>query len=80
MQMKIPQMLDPELVRQTPVKRAQLRDRTDVGLLRFADKLRMVISSIMRWRSGEIGLFIGKLLSTGLHTRAILADRWPAYR
>jgi hypothetical protein len=34
------------------------------------------MSSIMRWRKGEIGLIIGELLSTGLHNeRAILADR-----
>jgi hypothetical protein len=29
----------------------------------FADKLRIVMSSIMRWRSGEIGFVIGELLS-----------------
>jgi hypothetical protein len=44
------------------------------GSVLLADKLRMVMSSIMRWRRGEIG-FIGELLSTGLHERAILADR-----
>src|SRR6266576_551441 len=31
----------------------------------FGDKLRIVMSSIMRWRRGEIGLVIGELLSTG---------------
>src|SRR2546422_946688 len=41
----------------------------------LGDKLRIVMSSIMRWRRGEIGLVIGGLLSTGLHKRAILADR-----
>jgi hypothetical protein len=29
--------------------------------------LRIVMSSIMRWRRGEIGLVIGGLLSVGLH-------------
>src|SRR5215471_5756283 len=29
----------------------------------FAEKLRIVMSSIMRWRSGEIGFVIGELLS-----------------
>src|SRR5262249_50473577 len=29
----------------------------------LADKLRIVMSSIMRWRSGEIGFVIGELLS-----------------
>src|SRR5215510_14946277 len=29
----------------------------------FADKLRIVMSSIMRWRRGEIGFVIGELLS-----------------
>jgi hypothetical protein len=43
----------------------------------LGDKLRIVISSIMRWRRGEIGLVIGELLSVGLHERAILADRTP---
>src|SRR6516164_1871578 len=41
----------------------------------FADKLRMVMSSIMRWRSGEIGCVIGELLSLDCTKRAILADR-----
>jgi hypothetical protein len=41
----------------------------------FADKLRMVMSSIMRWRSGEIGFVIGELLSLDCTKRAILADR-----
>src|SRR6266498_5497864 len=43
----------------------------------LGDKLRIVMSSIMRWRRGEIGLVIGGLLSVGLHERAILADRTP---
>src|SRR6266478_4403212 len=43
----------------------------------LGDKLRIVMSSIMRWRRGEIGLVIGGLLSAGLHERAILADRTP---
>src|SRR5262245_9265345 len=43
----------------------------------LGDKLRIVMSSIMRWRRGEIGLVIGRLLSVGLHERAILADRTP---
>src|SRR5262245_46803630 len=43
----------------------------------LGDKLRIVMSSIMRWRRGEIGLVIGGLLSIGLHERAILADRTP---
>src|SRR5260221_13336510 len=43
----------------------------------FADKLRMVMSSIMRWRSGEIGFVIGELLSLDCTKRAILADRRP---
>src|SRR5262245_19298141 len=29
----------------------------------FAEKLRIVMSSIMRWRRGEIGFVIGELLS-----------------
>jgi hypothetical protein len=37
--------------------------------------LRMVMSSIMRWRSGEIGCVIGELLSLDCTKRAILADR-----
>src|SRR5438445_13311923 len=41
----------------------------------FGDRLRIVMSSIMRWRRAEIGFVIGELLSTGLHKRAILADR-----
>src|SRR5262249_42399199 len=41
----------------------------------LGDKLRIVMSSIMRWRRGEIGLVIGGLLSVGVHERAILADR-----
>ena len=41
----------------------------------FADKLRMVMSSIMRWRSGEIGFVVGELLSLDCTKRAILADR-----
>jgi hypothetical protein len=41
----------------------------------FADKLRMVMSSIMRWRSGEVGCVIGELLSLDCTKRAILADR-----
>src|SRR5215470_4153902 len=43
----------------------------------LGDKLRIVMSSIMRWRRGEIGLVIGRLLSVGRHERAILADRTP---
>src|SRR6266511_6140508 len=43
----------------------------------LGDKLRIVMSSIMRWRRAEIGLVIGGLLSVGLHERAILADRTP---
>src|SRR5262245_32178796 len=43
----------------------------------LGDKLRIVMSSIMRWRRGEIGLVIGGLLSVGPHERAILADRTP---
>src|SRR4030095_4909075 len=43
----------------------------------LGDKLRIVMSSIMRWRRGEIGLVIGGLLSVGLHERAILADKTP---
>src|SRR5215471_13647800 len=43
----------------------------------LGDKLRIVMSSIMRWRRGEIGLVIGSLLSVGRHERAILADRTP---
>src|SRR5262249_6947290 len=43
----------------------------------LGDKLRIVMSSIMRWRRGEIGLVIGGLLSVGSHERAILADRTP---
>src|SRR5262245_28717204 len=43
----------------------------------LGDKLRIVMSSIMRWRRGEIGLVIGGLLSVGVHERAILADRTP---
>src|SRR5437016_1905963 len=43
----------------------------------LGDKLRIVMSSIMRWRRGEIGLVIGGLLSVGRHERAILADRTP---
>src|SRR5437870_6819125 len=43
----------------------------------LGDKLRIVMSSIVRWRRGEIGLVIGGLLSVGLHERAILADRTP---
>src|SRR6266536_1764583 len=43
----------------------------------LGDKLRIVMSLIMRWRRGEIGLVIGGLLSVGLHERAILADRTP---
>src|SRR5262245_15543955 len=35
----------------------------------------MVMSSIMRWRSGEIGCVIGELLSLDCTKRAILADR-----
>src|SRR6266545_7492447 len=41
----------------------------------LGDKLRITMSSIMRWRRREIGLVIDGLLSTGLHERAILADR-----
>src|SRR5262245_50506048 len=41
----------------------------------LGDKLRIIMSSIMRWRRGEIGLVIDGLLSTALHERAILADR-----
>ena len=33
MQVKIPHMLDPELVGRSPVERAEVRDRTDVSLL-----------------------------------------------
>src|SRR6266545_2526591 len=40
----------------------------------LGDKLRITMS-IMRWRRREIGLVIDGLLSTGLHERAILADR-----
>src|SRR5258708_36991090 len=43
----------------------------------LGDKLRIVMSSIIRWRRGEIGLVIGGLLSVGLHERAILANRTP---
>src|SRR5947209_16840486 len=43
----------------------------------LGDKLRIVMSSIMRWRRGEVGLVIGGLLSVGLHERAILADKTP---
>src|SRR5262249_24932308 len=43
----------------------------------LGDKLRIVMSSIMRWRRGEIGLVIGGLLSVGVHERAILTDRTP---
>src|SRR5262249_41754253 len=43
----------------------------------LGDKLRIVMSSIMRWRRGEIDLVIGGLLSVGVHERAILADRTP---
>src|SRR5437899_12268425 len=43
----------------------------------LGDKLRIVMSAIMRWRRGEIGLVIGGLLSVGPHERAILADRTP---
>jgi hypothetical protein len=39
------------------------------------DMLRIVMSSIMRRRSGVICLLIGELLSDGLHERAILTDR-----
>src|SRR5436305_1777974 len=35
------------------------------------------MSSIMRWRSGEIGFVIGELLSLDCTKRAILADRRP---
>jgi hypothetical protein len=41
----------------------------------LGDKLRIVMSSIMRWRNGEIGLLICGPLSIGLHERAILTDR-----
>jgi len=50
----MPQMLNPELVGRVPVERTKLRDRTDVRLLGVRDKLRIVMSSIMRWRRGEI--------------------------
>src|SRR5260370_20327850 len=43
----------------------------------LGEKLRIVMSSIIRWRRGEIGLVIGGLLSVGLHERAILANRTP---
>jgi len=49
--MIVPQMLDPELVGRSPVECTELRYRTDVGLLGarvLGDKLRMIISSIMR--------------------------------
>jgi hypothetical protein len=39
------------------------------------DMLRIVMSSIMRRRSGVICLLIGELLSDKLHERAILTDR-----
>ena len=36
------------------------------------DMLRIFMSSVMRWRSGEICLDMAVLLSAGLHERAIL--------
>src|SRR4029453_6940276 len=41
----------------------------------LGDKLRITMSSIMRWRRREIGFVFDGLLSNGLHERAILADR-----
>src|SRR4029453_483124 len=43
----------------------------------LGDKLRIVMSSIMRWRRGEIGLVISGLLSVGLHERPIPPHRTP---
>src|SRR6516165_12075771 len=46
----------------------------------FADKLRMVMSSIMRWRSGEIGLVIGETPVSGLHKTCNPCRQATAYR
>jgi hypothetical protein len=73
--MIFPQMLDPELIGRSAVERTELRDRTVYVSCVLGDKLRITMSSIMRWRRREIGLVIDGLLSTALHERAILADR-----
>src|SRR6516164_9946349 len=46
----------------------------------FADKLRMVMSSIMRWRSGEIGLVIGETPVSGLHKTCNPCRQATAYQ
>src|SRR6516162_6282968 len=46
----------------------------------FADKLRMVMSSSMRWRSGEIGLVIGETPVSGLHKTCNPCRQATAYR
>ena len=65
MQLIFPQMLQPELVGRSPVECTKLRYSTDYVSWLLGDKLRIVMSSIMRWRRGEIGLVIGRLLSVG---------------
>ena len=57
------------------MERTELCDSNDYVSWVFGDRFRIVMSSIMRWRRGEIGFVIGELLLTEVHKRAILEDR-----
>src|SRR5262245_43746743 len=63
MQVKIPHMLDPELVRYRRWNALNCATERMYVSWVLVDKLRIVMSSIMRWRRGEIGFGIGELLS-----------------
>jgi len=51
MQLILTDIFEAQLVRGLPEMQAEVLDGTDVGLWVFGDMLRIVMSSIMRWRN-----------------------------
>jgi hypothetical protein len=75
MQLILTDIFEAQLVRGLPEMQAEVLDGTDVGLWVFGDMLRIVMSSIMRWRSGVVCLVMGYSCRMDCTERAIFLDR-----